>query len=98
MAKSKAKKMTFRQRLRDGAEKKLNMMVSTMQSAATRVIEEHDSGIDAFLLMQLASQPEQGKTLRHDLVTKLSNEAEAELEKIWNDQQALDLGDDDAKG
>jgi hypothetical protein len=89
------KKLSFRQRLRDGAENKLDKMVSTMQAAATRVIEEHDSNINEYLLMQLASQPIQGKTLRHDLVTKLANEAEQELEALYNDQHKLDLGEGD---
>jgi hypothetical protein len=88
-------KLTFRQRLRKDAEAKLDAMITTMGAAGVRVVEEHDSGIDPALLMQLASQPVQGKTLRHELVTKLANEKEDELEKLYNDQAKLDLGGDD---
>lgn len=95
MAKAKAKKMTFRQRLREKAEKKLHLIVLAMEGAAERVTEEYGTNIDAGLLMQLASQPTKGKTLRHDLVTRLANEMEAELEAIFNNQQKLDLGDKD---
>jgi hypothetical protein len=82
-------KLTFRQRLRKDAEAKLDAMITTMGAAGVRVVEEHDSGIDPALLMQLASQPVHGKTLRHDLVTKLANEAEAALEAIYNNQMDL---------
>lgn len=90
-------KLTFRQRLRADAEKKLHLMVLAMEGAAERVTEEHDSNIDTALLMQLASQPNGSKTLRHDLVTQLANEKEAELERIYNDQAKLDLGDADER-
>ena len=94
---AKAKKLTLRQRLRQDAEKKLHLMVLAMEGAAERVIEEHNSHIDTLRLMQLASQPNQGKTLRSDLITVLANEAEAEIEALYNKQQGLPLGDDDAK-
>lgn len=92
--KSKAKTMTFRQRLRADAELKLDKMMSSMGTAGIRVCEEHNSEIDHTLLMQLASQPVQGKTLRSKLIGELANEAEAAVEKIYNNQQGLDLGDD----
>lgn len=90
---SKKKSLTLRQRLRLDAEKKLDRMVLAMQGAAVRVQEEHDSKIDPALLMQLASQPTQGKTLRHDLITVLTNEKETALEKLYNKQ--MDLIQDD---
>ena len=89
MSKKKEKALTLRQRLRLDAEKKLHLMVLAMEGAAERVLEEHDSHIDKMMLLQLTSQPNHGKTLRHDLVTQLTNEAEAELERIYNEQ--LDL-------
>jgi hypothetical protein len=85
--------MTLRQRLRADAEKKLDAMVQTMNAAGVRVCEEHDSDIDPALLMQLASQPQQGKTLRSDLITRLANEKERALERLYNNQ--MDLIQDD---
>ena len=84
MAKNKA--LTLRQRLRADAEKKLNVLINSMLHAGERVVEESDTGIDPALLMQLTSQPQQGKTLRNRLVTQLANEKEAALEKLYNNQ------------
>lgn len=92
---TKKKQVTLRQRLRLDAEKKLDVLINSMLHAGERVVEEHDTGIDPALLMQLASQPQHGKTLRNDLITKLANEKEAALEKLYNSQ--LDLIQDDPK-
>ena len=89
MPKKPTKSLTLRQRLRLDAEKKLDAMLATMQAAGVRVCEEHDSSIDPALLMQLSSQPQHGKTLRHDLITKLTNEKEVALEKLYNNQMDL---------
>lgn len=89
MPKKNEKALTLRQRLRLDAEKKLDAMVSNMGAAAVRVCEEHESEIDPALLMQLASQPTKGKTLRHTLITKLTNEKELVLEKLYNNQMDL---------
>ena len=89
------KKLTLRQRMRDAAEKKLDRLVDAMRAAGKHVCDEDKVGLDPSLVMQLASQPEQGKTLRHQLITELANEAEAELEKIYNDQ--LNLIPDEGK-
>ena len=83
------KKQSLRQRLRADAEKKLDRMVLAMQGVGERVCEEHESDMDPMLLMQLASQPTQGKTLRHDLITVLANEKERALEKLYNSQMDL---------
>lgn len=91
MTDQKGKKMTLRQRLRDDSEKKLDLMLKTMWAAGVRVCEEHESGVDAALLMQLASQPKQGKTLRNTLITQLANEAEEVLEALYNKQLDIDL-------
>jgi hypothetical protein len=59
-----------------------------------RLRKDAEAKLDAMITtmgaaMQLASQPVHGKTLRHDLVTKLANEAEAALEAIYNNQMDL---------
>lgn len=86
-------RVTLRQRLRADAEKKLDAMLATMKAAGERVCDEHGMDINPALLMQLASQPTQGKTLRHDLVTAIANEKERALEKLYNDQ--LDMLQED---
>lgn len=89
---AKAKKLTLRQRLRQDAEKKLDGMIEQASEKVATVTE--GTSVDFYLLMQLASQPGQGKTLRDNLITKLANDKEAELEEIYNRQQGLPLGDD----
>lgn len=86
-------RVTLRQRLRADAEKKLDAMLASMKAAGGRVCDEHGMDINPALLMQLASQPTQGKTLRHDLVTAIANEKERALEKLYNDQ--LDMLQED---
>lgn len=93
MAKKKA--MTLRQRLRADADKRLDALERAMISAAVRVCEENDTELNPALLMQLASQPKHGKTLRHQLITDLANEAEAKLEAIYNNQLPLSGVDND---
>jgi len=92
MAKKKA--MTLRQRLRADAEKKLEVLELAMRVAGKGVCEEHDTGVDPALLMQLASQPDHTKTLRNQLITQLANEKEAALEKLYNNQMDM-LQEDD---
>lgn len=95
---AKAKKLTLRQRLRQSAETKLGEIVVEMNQAASRVIDQAGSGINREDLMKLCSLPEtRTLTIRAKLVTDLANEAEAELEALYNKQQGLPLGDDDAK-
>ena len=89
----KSKKLTLRQRLRADAEKKLDGMVEQACERVAGVTE--GTSVDFFRLMQLASQPQHSKTLKHDLVTALANDAEDELERIYNDQQKLALEDTD---
>ena len=86
-------KLTFRQRMRKDAEAGLDDLVVRVQAFAIKAVK--GTSVDPALLMQLAGQPKQGKTLRHDLITKLANDKEAELEKLYNDQQKLDLGEKD---
>lgn len=90
------KRLTLRQRLRQDAEKRLDELLRAMQSAAIRVCEEGTTEVDPALLMQLASQPQHGKTLRNTLVTQLANEAEELLERLYNNQMGLPIeGDSD---
>ena len=83
----KSKKLTLRQRLRADADKKLEAMVEQACEKVATITE--GTSVDFYRLMQLASQPSHSKTLRHDLITALANDAEAELERIYNDQMKL---------
>lgn len=89
------KRLTLRQRLRNDAEKRLDEILQMMRQAGARVTDEAGTEIQPSLLMQLASQPNEGKTLRNSLVTQLANEAEAKLEAIYNRQIALPGVDND---
>jgi hypothetical protein len=82
--------MTLRQRLRGGCEKQLDELVAEGRAAIDRVSMPHKIGGPS--LAKLVAGGEQ-KTHRHMLVTHLANNAEAALEKIYNNQQDLDLGD-----
>lgn len=89
------KKVTLRQRLRNAAESKLQGLLEQATEAAAEICK--GTSVDKHLLMQLASTPNGGKTLRNDLITKLANDAEAELEKLYNNQMALPGVDDDER-
>ncbi len=86
-------KLSFRQQLRSDSEKQLDGLVEQAIEAGDRITK--GTSVDTGRLLQLASQPNQGKTLRHDLVTVLANDKEAELQKLYNDQLALPGVDDD---
>lgn len=87
-----AKKTTLRQRLRHDANEKLLEIGKTAFAGVERALEEHDTDISATELMRFLSGT-QVSTLQEKLITDLANEAEAELEEIYNRQQGLDLGD-----
>jgi len=91
--KTKAKLMTFRQRLREQAGYKLNSMLNAVQLLAAEAVKAEDSEINPADVMRLASSA-QTKSLRWRLITELANEKVAELERIYNNQIALDLGDE----
>lgn len=93
--KSVVKEMTLRQQLRAQAEEKLDALERLLNAAAIRVGEEAGTQINVYDVMRMMVN-KQNKTVRAQLVTDLANEAEAALIKIWNDQQKLPLGDDDA--
>ncbi len=91
--KKKAKKITLRQRLRADAAEKL---VGLKQQAVERVGEIADAaGINKYDLMKACTVGHLA-TLEKQLVTDLANNAEAELERIYNSQQKLDLEDENA--
>ena len=92
MTTGKGKQPTLRQQIRDKAGDKLNDLLGEASNAVVSIVV--GTSVDARLLMQLASQPSGGKTLRHNLVTMLANDAEVELVKLWNNQKLLDLGDE----
>lgn len=94
----KAKKMTFRQRLRAQSEDRLKEMVKTVQILVVESVKPV-SEINPYDVMRLACG-KQTKSLRNRLIGELANEHEAELEKIYNKQQDLSFGtkeDDDAE-
>ena len=90
MTTKKAKKMTFRQRLRADAEDKLQQMESTVRLLATDALKSEGTTINPFDVMRLASGT-QTKSLRYRLIGELANEKEAELEALYNKQQDLPL-------
>ena len=85
----KAKKLTFRQRLRADAAQKLDGLCEQAQERVTELVA--GTSLDPALLMQLASSPGHTKTLRENLITRLANDKEAELEALYNRQQDLEL-------
>ena len=91
--KTKAKKMTFRQRLRTDAEERLDAMIVAMADNARVVCKARKTEINSYDVMQLLCAS-QTKSLRHRLITELANERMAELEAIYNRQQHLDLETD----
>jgi len=92
--KNPIKKMTLRQQLRAQAEEKLKGLREQMNEAAVRVVDGVDIKPSDLMRLCLGGQT---KTVHEHLITELANQAEAELLNLWNNQQALDLGDDNAK-
>jgi hypothetical protein len=92
--KNPIKKMTMRQQMRAKAEEQLDAILAEGLAAINKVSMPHTIGGPS--LAKLIAGGEQ-KTHRHMLVTHLANNAEAGLMKLWNDQQNLNLGDDNAK-
>lgn len=83
------KKLTLRQRLRNDAEAQLDKLVAQAGDAVDQILA--GTSLTAWDLMHLASST-QNKSLRAHMVTQLANEKEAELERLYNKQQDLDLG------
>lgn len=89
MTTNKARKMTFRQRLRAEAEDQLEEMKSDIRLQATESVKAV-SAINPFDVMRLACGT-QTKSLRYRLVTELANEKEAKLEALYNKQMELPI-------
>ncbi len=92
MTTKKAKKVTFRQRLRVQSEERLEAMTIAMSRHGAMVCKEAKTEINPYDVMRLLSGGGT-KSLRYRLVTELSNEVLAELEEIYNRQQDLPLKD-----
>lgn len=90
----KAKKgMSMRQQLR---EKATNELLTVKASAMREVAKiAKDSGIDVTELLKALASVNHSKTADHALITQLANRYEAELVKLWNDQQILAIGGDE---
>lgn len=94
---SKEKAMSFRQRLRAQSAERLDAIATGVARAADAAMVDADTDINVHDVMRLLCAG-QTKTLREQLITELSNEAEAELEKIYNRQIGLlPEGDDSEK-
>ena len=95
MTKAKQEKaLTMRQQLRARAEEQLDRLIVDGRAALDKVSMPHLIGGPS--LAKLIAGGEQ-KTHRHQLVTHLANRAEAEVIKLWNNQNALfgeENGDD----
>ena len=83
----KAKAMSFRQRLRAQSEERLAVMEEAVRCAVRNVVAPH-SQIDPLDVMRMICTG-QTKSLQYRLITELSNETEAELEKLYNKQMNL---------
>ncbi len=86
------KKLTLRQRLRADGEKQLDALLTKATKAVDDVLE--GTPLVAADLMHLASATK-NKTLRSRMVGALANAAEAELERIYNNQLKLPGVEDD---
>lgn len=98
MAKNKniVKKATLRQQLRAQAEEKLAHIQGLVVVGVERALEEAGVELNPSDVMRLCLGG-QTKTVHEQLITDLANQAEADLLTLWNNQQALPLGDDNAK-
>ena len=89
--KKQEKQLTMRQQLREKAEEDLaNILLGTL-----RCLDEiaEKEGIDRQDLVKAVSMGSH-KTAEHALVTQLANRYEADVLRMWNDQQAL-FGEED---
>jgi hypothetical protein len=94
--KNVVKKMTLRQHLRRQAEEKLEHVQKLVLAGVDRALEEANVEVNPHDVMRLCLGG-QTKTVREQLITDLANSAEAELLKIWNNQQDLPLEETDGE-
>jgi len=86
--KTKAKKISFRQRLRNQSAERLDDILQAVVIVVDTQLLSAGAKISSKDVMRLICGS-QTKTLREDLITQLSNETEAELESIFNRQMEL---------
>lgn len=91
--KKKARKTTFRQRIRDQANTRLERLLSAAYNALDGVINDENAPTSVELISRILSSKET-KSLRVRLVTDMADQYERELEALHDKQQTkLDLGD-----
>lgn len=95
MSKNKDIKMTLRQRLRNDSEKKLEKIIYKINDATKVVLEDAGTNLNWQDVIRLAGSM-RSKSLKTQLITQLANEAEDELERLYNNQQTLSLEKKDA--
>lgn len=83
--------MTLRAKLREQATSQLDGLVEKLQERASELVKDIDQmwGTD---LLKLAAGG-RTDTVKDKLVTRLTNHKEVELEKFFDQQQSLPLGD-----
>lgn len=86
--KTKSKKLSFRQRLRNDAAEELDKLKRSFEEAAETELIAASTGISKYDIFRLLSGG-QTKTLEERLITELANEKEAALEHIYNSQMDL---------
>lgn len=90
--KTKAPKLSFRQRLRNDAAQNLSDLKRKFEEVTESELIAANTGISKYDVFRLLSGG-QTKTLEERLITELANEKEATLESIYNSQIGLDLGE-----
>lgn len=80
--------MTLRKQLKEQAEILLSQMQADLQSSAITIVDATGSNIEARDLLKYVAS-DRNASLGKKLVSVLLVDAEAELLKVWNDQQEL---------
>ena len=86
--KTKAKKISFRQRLRNQSAGRLDDILQAVAIVIDAQLLSAATSISPKDVMRLLCTG-QTKTLREDLITQLANETQDELEAIFNKQMNL---------
>ena len=80
----KTRKQTLRSRIRDDAAIQLDGLIKAADKALTKIA--HPVGIGVIELAKMIGSS-QTDSLQKTLISKLADKKEAELEKIYNEQQ-----------
>lgn len=86
--KTKAKKLSFRQRLRNDAAEQLYALKLKFEEACESVVIAENTGIEKRDVFKLLAGG-QTKTLEEAVITELANEKEDALERMYNSQMDL---------